>query len=722
MPAKEQKRNNESEKAKRRSPQPTGENPVQIGQLSHPATIIQQSRLDPGSLNPGDIRQLQRMVGNQAVGQILAPTRSPGVAQPELMAETTPDQTGQPADQPAEMVIEQPFPESIGDPVAGEWPTAVGPEMTRQGDRQRSEALWPLAAGRDGMAAVDQPAQATGPIMTKPAQNGRGVADRTVRFVPQQGYKTGPVQRGKWGRFGKAQLMGLNKTVNPFFGWKGYYKSMKDIIVGQDAAVKYGSRPWRVMNGLVETSDRVASLATALAFVLTGLGSILAPFYGAGAAILGVATICGIVATIAHAVTFLLRGIVTIYDAVRMLKLPEGDKNRAMIKGKLFQDIGGLISNGIGVIFGGLGGGFIGGTNVIGGALGKAIGDAAAAPVGALAGEGANRIADTAAAVGGIKQHKYEKRYEAADSSPTIADSPPTSSPTIADSPPTSSPAIADNPSTSSPTVEDDMTTTSESDSTEVGPEAVQDLSGIEEAVKAVSEKDKLHEVSQTQGSGQLQKATQQIGELLGKKEELSTTVEQAQVQSETGMSEADQKLKASKGELKEGELKQLETTVADLENTKLDDPEGGSGETATVEATAEATVDETPETPVTATTSTTKTEEEETEKTPVTRKPVQRGLGSKIKGAFGKLFARFVNVRKRIKKLGQKVKMKLMRILVKVMGLKPPLQESQLENKAALTELPEALTANKQNQATAQTVLEQVEQAKNAIKTVPKK
>jgi hypothetical protein len=41
-------------------------------QQIHPATIIQKARLDPRLLTPGDVLQLQRTMGNQAVGRLLA--------------------------------------------------------------------------------------------------------------------------------------------------------------------------------------------------------------------------------------------------------------------------------------------------------------------------------------------------------------------------------------------------------------------------------------------------------------------------------------------------------------------------------------------------------------------------------------------------------------------------------------------------------------------------
>jgi hypothetical protein len=44
-------------------------------QQTHPITLIKQADLDPGSLTPRDVIHLQRTIGNQAVGRLLAQTQ-----------------------------------------------------------------------------------------------------------------------------------------------------------------------------------------------------------------------------------------------------------------------------------------------------------------------------------------------------------------------------------------------------------------------------------------------------------------------------------------------------------------------------------------------------------------------------------------------------------------------------------------------------------------------
>ncbi len=53
----------------------TKDSDIHSRQQSHPASLIQRSRLDLGSLAARDILQLQRTIGNRAVGRILAGTR-----------------------------------------------------------------------------------------------------------------------------------------------------------------------------------------------------------------------------------------------------------------------------------------------------------------------------------------------------------------------------------------------------------------------------------------------------------------------------------------------------------------------------------------------------------------------------------------------------------------------------------------------------------------------
>lgn len=72
MPSKEQTHHNDNTSSKQRVTKPTTENlDILTQQQIHPATIIRRARLDPSSLTVSDVRQLQRTMGNQAVGRLL---------------------------------------------------------------------------------------------------------------------------------------------------------------------------------------------------------------------------------------------------------------------------------------------------------------------------------------------------------------------------------------------------------------------------------------------------------------------------------------------------------------------------------------------------------------------------------------------------------------------------------------------------------------------------
>lgn len=73
MYSKEQTDSKDKGNTKHRSLYPATEKLAIVAQpQTHPATIIQRAKLDPSSLTPRDVLQLQRSIGNQAVGRLLA--------------------------------------------------------------------------------------------------------------------------------------------------------------------------------------------------------------------------------------------------------------------------------------------------------------------------------------------------------------------------------------------------------------------------------------------------------------------------------------------------------------------------------------------------------------------------------------------------------------------------------------------------------------------------
>ncbi len=82
MPSKEQPHNNDKASSHQRlTKPPTNNSDLPALQQTHPSAIIQRARLVPPSLTAQDVLQLQRTIGNRAVGQLLAETQQRSTAQ-----------------------------------------------------------------------------------------------------------------------------------------------------------------------------------------------------------------------------------------------------------------------------------------------------------------------------------------------------------------------------------------------------------------------------------------------------------------------------------------------------------------------------------------------------------------------------------------------------------------------------------------------------------------
>ena len=55
--------------------------PISQTPVSNPSSIIQRARINPKSLTPADVLQLQRTIGNRAVGRLLSEIRNPSKVQ-----------------------------------------------------------------------------------------------------------------------------------------------------------------------------------------------------------------------------------------------------------------------------------------------------------------------------------------------------------------------------------------------------------------------------------------------------------------------------------------------------------------------------------------------------------------------------------------------------------------------------------------------------------------
>ncbi len=396
------------------------------------------------------------------------------------------------------------------------------------------------------------------------------------------------IQRSRAGRMVKAQLWGLGKTTLPIFGWKDYYDSLKDIKKGGEtdekekytAQEKYGGVFGRWLNVGVETSDRIASLATSIAFVTAIIGTILtAAAMGAGAVLVGIGTIAGIVATIAHTVTAGLRILLLIYDGIRMKSAAPGSKERALIKAKIWRNIGGLISNVIGAVVGGLAGGFdvsagVGASGPLSGAVTGDVGatDAPAAMAGI--GEGANRIADASAATGDITGHGREKRWwrkqQTDDSSEEEIDIPRRRRRRFSSSSSSSS--------------------SERSSSSEDLSEVLEEVSKIGRAASKDKSAFKTQASEEEGVKSGMEQAKAKTDDILPETEKASKEIDKAKGEVDTGLSGAAKELKQKGGSAKKLDVDALEDQVVELE--KQVDNDGGKGAESSKPALQKATAE----------------------------------------------------------------------------------------------------------------------------------
>ena len=88
MPSKEKAYSQDKTTARQRSNQPEARQFEIVDQPLHPATILQRAKANPRLLTPANMRQLQRTLGNQAVGRLLTKT---GSAQSAIQRQLPPE-------------------------------------------------------------------------------------------------------------------------------------------------------------------------------------------------------------------------------------------------------------------------------------------------------------------------------------------------------------------------------------------------------------------------------------------------------------------------------------------------------------------------------------------------------------------------------------------------------------------------------------------------------
>ena len=174
------------------------------------------------------------------------------------------------------------------------------------------------------------------------------------------GVGTNPlIQRGFWGNLLTAQKEGMMKTMIPGAAAWFSAKAIVDIWTKDDSASQVGKVEKnfkKVFDTLVEVADYYANAATAIAFSSAIGGAICAlipPAAPAVPVLAAIATASGTIAAVGHAVALGLKVIRAIWNGIRMTKYEKGTADHAAAQAQFWSDIIGSIGNIIGIVSGG---------------------------------------------------------------------------------------------------------------------------------------------------------------------------------------------------------------------------------------------------------------------------------------------------------------------------------------------------------------------------------
>jgi hypothetical protein len=493
----------------------------------------------------------------------------------------------------------------------------------------------------------------------------------------------------------------LNTTIGPFVNprfWLGYGRKCDNIwnrndadgapLSQNDGDLLYGSAPWRILQIAVETFNQIATATTALALVLSILGAALLPL--GGAALISVGGLVGGIATVAHAITFLLRAIATFRDLHAFRKADKGSPIRARLRGKLWADLGGLLGNAIGVVMGGLGGAFQfggradAGANVIGDAV-NASGlpqTAGAKPgesmsevlvTGAIGQEG-NTLADEMTGIGGMVDDAHGEKADARARARAAQAGPAHVGTAVSGASPSDSSAssVSEVPLGAMESWSSSSSSESESESASSG--------SVNSA--AADEKVALFNESlgiiNTLSVGESQKLAKQVTD---HDEAKSTSVEMAGKSAElagesTKLEEKKDTVEAGDQSVAEAASKVKSSTAKEAEAQKALEQTDAAEEAARTKMGIDIPKDAEADTEI-------ETETETEEKV-----PVQTSAGSRAKAFFRGLATKVLGIPRRIKRLWKKAKAKVMALLLKVTGLDKPAAQLALEMKSAPAEI----------------------------------
>ncbi|MEM9449473.1 MAG: DUF4157 domain-containing protein [Cyanobacteria bacterium P01_E01_bin.6] len=543
-------------------------------------------------------------------------------------------------------------------------PTASHPHHGAIATKRRPQA----AHGQNNIVPMRRKASDEKHPSAQPPKSIRSI-QRHPSTIQRDGHKASDARAGaKAGA--KGQALGMVKTVLPLTATPGYVSDLKQLwkMSPEKVDAQYGDgklgQSFRALDGLTQTADYVSTTATAIAFTTTLLGGILTiipPASAAGAVFLGIGTVSGQVATIAHTVAFGLKAIQTIYQGIRKARSPKGSAAYAAAQAMIWKNVGGMVSNALGAAFGGLTGGLPGVSGVINpvaapaqGASDAAIGIANASNslANAEIGEGINRVADFAAESGGKVGERKAKRSEAKK--------------------PISTNLIEVQPA---PTSASNTTTTPTLD-----PQSSVHLENLSTASQQQGQHAQQGKAEARETGSQFKSVDQETTNLAGSSSDI-------QGQSQKIDGDTDKALTLAKSGLKEGNASKISEPELIKADTKLKEAEAKEG------LQSEPLQDNEPEAPSAA-----------------PKKTKQPGF---FKRTVTKLFKRIINIRKRVKKVVNSVKEKIAKVLIKALGFEQPILAEQAHAREQITQTPMALQNYQGTETESTSVLKNIQQIK---------
>ncbi len=199
----------------------------------------------------------------------------------------------------------------------------------------------------------------------EPGYFGKGGTNEKIANLGE----SNPVAKGVIG-VGEGIVNAFLAPINPRFYAK-WIEDYKTIAKPEDKEAKFGKgrlgTAMQVLDGIALTCKNAALIAGLISTITLIAGTALSGAMGAGAALLAISPIAGLVALGLNAAVLVIKGILIANNVRRLSQYADGSAEKALLKAKLWKDGGDAFGAALGVISGGLGAGnFMGEATKIG--------------------------------------------------------------------------------------------------------------------------------------------------------------------------------------------------------------------------------------------------------------------------------------------------------------------------------------------------------------------